>query len=133
MLSPRQSSTREHTSLDGLWRFALDPRGAGRAERWWTRALPGDGEMAVPASSTTSRAREGARQVGDVWSTQRRVPRAGTGSVSSALTRHAPGYAVGRDAQVVEPRAATAVRGDVTSTSARVLNARTSWSPTAVV
>ena len=33
MLSPRQSSTRERTSLDGLWRFALDPDGRrpGRA------------------------------------------------------------------------------------------------------
>jgi beta-glucuronidase len=50
MLSPRQFSTRERTSLDGLWRFALDPHGAGQTERWWTSVLPGDREMPVPAS-----------------------------------------------------------------------------------
>jgi beta-glucuronidase len=50
MLSPCQSATRERTSLDGLWRFVLDPRGVGRVERWWTSVLPGDREMPVPAS-----------------------------------------------------------------------------------
>jgi hypothetical protein len=30
MLSPHESTTRERSSLDGLWRFALDPEGRGR-------------------------------------------------------------------------------------------------------
>jgi beta-glucuronidase len=68
MLSPRQSSTRERTSLDGLWRFALDPRGAGRAERWWTTGLPGNAEMPVPASfNDVVPTREARDHVGDVW------------------------------------------------------------------
>jgi beta-glucuronidase len=77
MLSPRQSSTRERTSLDGLWRFALDPRGVGRAERWWTGTLPGDGEMPVPASfNDIVPTREVRDHVGDVWYQRMvRVPR----------------------------------------------------------
>jgi beta-glucuronidase len=68
MLSPRQSSTRERTSLDGLWRFAFDPNGAGRAERWWTSVLPGDREMPVPASfNDVVPTREARHHVGDVW------------------------------------------------------------------
>src|SRR4051794_12653900 len=77
MLSPRPSATRERTSLDGLWRFALDARGVGRAERWWTSALAGDGEMPVPASfNDVIPTREARHHVGDVWY-QRivRVPR----------------------------------------------------------
>lgn len=68
MLSPRQSSTRERISLDGLWRFALDLHGAGRAERWWTSTLPGDQEMPVPASfNGVVPTREARNHVGDVW------------------------------------------------------------------
>jgi beta-glucuronidase len=50
MLSPRESATRERQSLDGLWRFAFDPKGRGRSERWWAGALPGEVELPVPAS-----------------------------------------------------------------------------------
>ena len=77
MLSPRQSSTRERTSLDGLWRFALDPRGAGRAERWWTSTLAGEEEMPVPASfNDIVPTREARGHVGDVWYQRTvRVPR----------------------------------------------------------
>src|SRR4051812_18610130 len=77
MLSPRQSSTRERSSLDGLWRFALDPYGAGRAERWWTSTLAGDGEMPVPASfNDVVPTREARHHVGDVWYQRTvRVPR----------------------------------------------------------
>jgi beta-glucuronidase len=77
VLSPRESSTRERTSLDGLWRFALDPDGAGRSERWWTGALPGDREMPVPASfNDIVPAREARDHVGDVWYQHTvRVPR----------------------------------------------------------
>ncbi len=77
MLSPRLSSTRERASLDGLWRFALDPDGAGRAERWWTSPLPGDREMPVPASfNDVIPTREARHHVGDVWYQRTvRVPR----------------------------------------------------------
>jgi beta-glucuronidase len=77
MLRPRQSSTRERASLDGLWRFALDPDGAGRAERWWARTLPGDREMPVPASfNDVIPTREARHHVGDVWYQRTaRVPR----------------------------------------------------------
>ena len=77
MLSPRQSSTRERTSLDGLWRFALDPRGAGRAECWWTSTLAGEEEMPVPASfNDIVPTREARGHVGDVWYQRTvRVPR----------------------------------------------------------
>jgi beta-glucuronidase len=77
MLSPRESTTRECVSLDGLWRFALDPEGRGRAERWWAEALRGDAEMPVPASfNGVLPDREARDHVGDVWY-QRvvRVPR----------------------------------------------------------
>ena len=77
MLSPRQSSTRERTSLDGLWRFALDPHGAGRSERWWTSMLPGEREMPVPASfNDIVPSPEVRDHVGDVWYRRTvRVPR----------------------------------------------------------
>jgi beta-glucuronidase len=77
VLAPRQSSTRERISLDGLWRFALDPAGAGRDERWWASELPGDGEMAVPASFNDILPTRDARDhVGDVWYQRTvRVPR----------------------------------------------------------
>src|SRR3954447_574056 len=77
MLSPRESATRERVSLDGLWRFALDPAGRGRTERWWTDDLPGDAEVPVPASfNAVLPEREGHHHIGDVWY-QRvvRVPR----------------------------------------------------------
>jgi hypothetical protein len=77
MLSPRQSVTRERTSLDGLWRFAFDPDGVGRGEHWWSNELPGDQEMAVPASFNDIEAtREARDHVGDVWYQRTlRVPR----------------------------------------------------------
>jgi beta-glucuronidase len=77
MLSPRESSTRERISLDGLWRAVLDPGGTGRAERWWTRVLPGTDELPVPASfNDIVPTRESRHHVGDVWYQRRvRVPR----------------------------------------------------------
>jgi beta-glucuronidase len=77
VLAPRESPTRERISLDGLWRFAFDPDGAGRTERWWATALPGDGEMPVPASfNDILPSRETRDHVGDVWYQRTvRVPR----------------------------------------------------------
>jgi beta-glucuronidase len=49
MLAPRDTSTRERKSLNGLWRFALDAAGAGRDEGW-VNGLPAGQEMPVPAS-----------------------------------------------------------------------------------
>lgn len=106
MLSPRESSTRERISLDGLWRFALDPRGAGRAERWWASALSGDGEMPVPASFNDIVPSRAARDhVGDVWYQRTvRVPRGWDGQRIvlrfDAATHRAAAW-VG-DTQVVE-------------------------------
>ena len=106
MLSPRQSSTRERISLDGLWRFALDPDGAGRSERWWTRTLPGDAELPVPASfNDIVPTREARHHVGDVWYQRTvRVPRGWDGQRIvlrfDAATHRATAW-VG-DTQVVE-------------------------------
>ena len=49
MLRPQDTSTRERKSLNGLWRFVLDPEGEGRTARWFAGPLPGTREMAVPA------------------------------------------------------------------------------------
>jgi beta-glucuronidase len=77
VLNPRESATRERTSLDGLWHFALDPDGAGRADRWWMSTLPGRGEMPVPASfNDIVPTREARDHVGDIWYQRTfRVPR----------------------------------------------------------
>ena len=50
MLRPQDTATRERKSLDGLWRFALDPNGRGRQDAWYSGPLPDAREMAVPAS-----------------------------------------------------------------------------------
>jgi beta-glucuronidase len=50
MLAVRTTPTRERTSLDGLWRFSLDPDGVGRRASW-EDGLPAEArEMPVPAS-----------------------------------------------------------------------------------
>jgi beta-glucuronidase len=106
MLNPRESATRERTSLDGLWRFALDVGGAGRAERWWTGTLPGDAEMPVPASfNDIVPTREARHHVGEVWYQRTiRVPRGWEGQRIvlrfDAATHRATAW-VG-DAQVAE-------------------------------
>jgi beta-glucuronidase len=106
MLSPRQSATRERISLDGLWRFAFDPHGVGRAERWWTSALASDAEMPVPASfNDVVPTREARHHVGDVWYQRTvRVPRGWEGErivLRFDAATHRATVWVG-DAQVVE-------------------------------
>ena len=95
MLSPRESTTRERISLDGLWRFALDPRGAagpsagGRARCRATARCP-----CRPASTTSCRTREARDHVGDVWYQRTvRVPRGWDGRADrpALRRRHAPG------------------------------------------
>ncbi len=76
MLRPRETSTRDRRSLDGLWRFAVDADGRGRDERWWTAPLPDAREIPVPASYNDIFADADVRDhVGDVWyQTSTRVP-----------------------------------------------------------
>ena len=77
MLRPQDTATRERKSLAGLWSFALDPDGAGRAGGWFRRPLPDAREMAVPASFNDIAADAAVRDYfGDVWyQTTVRVPR----------------------------------------------------------
>ena len=76
MLRPQDTATRERKSLDGLWRFAFDAEGVGRAAEWWNGPLPNPHEVAVPASYNDLFADPAARDhVGDVWyQTLVRVP-----------------------------------------------------------
>jgi beta-glucuronidase len=81
MLRPQDSPTRERKRLDGLWRFALDPAGAGREAGWERGPLPDAREVAVPASYNDLFADAAARDhVGDAWyQTTVRVPRGWAG------------------------------------------------------
>ena len=82
MLRPRDTATRERKSLNGLWRFALDPAGEGRTAGWFTGPLPNSREMAVPASFNDIVADAHVRDYfGDVWyQTCVRVPAGWAGS-----------------------------------------------------
>jgi beta-galactosidase/beta-glucuronidase len=68
VLAPRDTPTRERKSLDGLWRFALDPDGDDRA-RGWPGGLPAEArEVPVPASyNDLFPDPEVHGHVGDVW------------------------------------------------------------------
>lgn len=76
MLRPKDTATRERRSLNGLWRFALDPDGAGRTEEWWRRPLAGGLVVPVPASYNDLFPDQTVRDhVGDAWyQTVVRVP-----------------------------------------------------------
>jgi beta-glucuronidase len=68
VLRPRDTRARERKSLDGLWHFALDPEGVGRAEEWWHRPLQGAREVPVPASYNDVFEDASVRDyVGEVW------------------------------------------------------------------
>jgi beta-glucuronidase len=81
MLRPQDTATRERKSLNGLWQFALDPQGEGRAAAWFDRPLPAARDMAVPASFNDIAVDAAVRDYfGDVWyQTTARVPRGWTG------------------------------------------------------
>ncbi|OEJ28831.1 beta-glucuronidase [Streptomyces agglomeratus] len=68
MLRPRATPTRESTSLNGLWRFAVDTDGVGRTDGWWRHPLPGRREAPVPASYNDLFPDPAIHDhVGDVW------------------------------------------------------------------
>ena len=68
MLAPKDTATRERRSLDGLWKFMLDPDGAGRRDRWYEQLPAGAVEMPVPSSYNDVLADPSGRDhVGDVW------------------------------------------------------------------
>jgi beta-glucuronidase len=68
MLRPKDTATRQRKSLDGLWRFAIDPNGVGRDEAWWRGPLPGRCEAPVPASYNDLFVDPAVHDhVGDVW------------------------------------------------------------------
>ena len=81
MLAPKDTSTRERKSLDGLWRFVLDPDGAGRGDRWWDGLPDRAVEMPVPSSYNDVLPNPAWRDhVGDAWyETAFRVPGAWAG------------------------------------------------------
>src|SRR4051794_21196438 len=81
MLRPQDTATRERKSLNGLWRFALDPQGVGRDQGWYRRRLADAREMPVPASFNDVAADAALRDYfGDVWyQTTVRVPRGWSG------------------------------------------------------
>jgi beta-glucuronidase len=77
MLAVRTTPTRDRKTLDGLWRFCLDPDGSGR-RRGWENGLPPEArEMPVPASYNDVFPEAAYRDhVGEVWyETSVRVPR----------------------------------------------------------
>src|SRR3954463_10920203 len=68
MLRPQDGPTRERKSLNGLWRFRLDPEGADRDVRWWRRPRDDAREMPVPSSYNDIPAYSPVRDhVGDAW------------------------------------------------------------------
>jgi len=68
MLRPRETATRECKSLNGLWRFLLDPSGQGRLAAWQKQPLAGAREIPVPASYNDLFADADSHDhVGDVW------------------------------------------------------------------
>jgi beta-glucuronidase len=81
VLRPQDTATRERKSLNGLWRFALDPAAEGRTRGWFNGPLPDAREMPVPASFNDVSADAAVRDFfGDVWyQTTVRVPRGWAG------------------------------------------------------
>src|SRR6478672_5601925 len=68
MLRPQDGPTRERKSLNGLWRFRLDPAGEGRDAGWWRGPLAEARDMPVPASYNDIPADAAFRDhVGDAW------------------------------------------------------------------
>jgi beta-glucuronidase len=68
VLAPRDTTTRERKSLDGLWRFAVDSDGDGRASGWPGGLPAAAREIPVPASYNDIFPEPEIRNhVGEVW------------------------------------------------------------------
>jgi beta-glucuronidase len=68
VLRPQDNATRETKRLDGLWGFAADPEGVGRAEGWWRGPVPAARPMPVPCSFNDVLVDAALHEhVGDVW------------------------------------------------------------------
>jgi beta-glucuronidase len=68
MLRPQDNGVRETKRLDGLWQFAVDRDGRGRAEGWWRAPLRDARSMPVPASYNDVLVDRAVHDhVGDVW------------------------------------------------------------------
>ena len=67
MLYPRQTVSRSVLSLDGMWKFCLDPKGEGK-EKGWTEGIPGKERIPVPASFQDFYTDKTIREyAGDMW------------------------------------------------------------------
>jgi beta-glucuronidase len=68
MLRPQDTTTRETKRLDGIWSFAADPGGTGRAAGWWHGPLRDARRMPVPSSFNDVLVDPQLHDhVGDVW------------------------------------------------------------------
>lgn len=67
MLYPVQTVSRRVVSLDGMWKFCLDPEGKGEKEGW-TEKIPGKDMIPVPASFQDFYTDKDIREyAGDMW------------------------------------------------------------------
>lgn len=65
---PRVTATRRIQSLDGVWGFQFDPKGAGEREGWAENGLPDPRDMPVPASfADIFTDKESREYCGDFW------------------------------------------------------------------
>lgn len=67
MLYPKQSVSRRTVSMDGMWKFSLDPEGKG-TENGWTDGIPQADLIPVPASFQDFYTDKDTREyAGDLW------------------------------------------------------------------
>lgn len=67
MLYPKDTVSRRVVSLDGMWRFCMDPDGRGKREHWFEQ-IPGKDRIPVPASFQDFYTDKQMREfTGDVW------------------------------------------------------------------
>lgn len=67
MLYPRNTKSRRAVSMDGMWKFCLDPKGIGEGENY-RNGLPGKERIPVPASFQDFYTEKDIREyTGDFW------------------------------------------------------------------
>jgi len=68
MLFPQENETREVKDLSGIWKFKLDGKGQGLAEKWYASPLADTMDMPVPSSYNEITPDKAVRDhVGEVW------------------------------------------------------------------